>query len=83
VTEIRISLARQPQTTGGGLPNDPRKFSRFKARIMALLLGALLIGFTIAAIILGSIVAAGILILVAALVLMAILRSVFRRIARK
>lgn len=63
--------------TGGGLPNGPRKFSRSKAGIMALLLGALLIGFTIAAIILGSIVAAGILILVADLALMAILRSVF------
>ncbi len=83
MTEIRISLARKSQPGGGGLPDPVRKWSPFKKAITALLVGALLIGFVIAAIILGSIVAAGILIFVVILVLVAVIRSIFRRMARR
>jgi len=83
VTEIRISLARRPQTAASGPPNGPRRITGLKAALMLIFLAAVSAGFVIAVLIVGSIVAAVILGVVAIILLMAAIRSGFRRLSQK
>ncbi|MFY9528118.1 MAG: hypothetical protein WBC04_07200 [Candidatus Acidiferrales bacterium] len=82
MTRTQITLVTGPALEIMGSPRPPRRFSRLKAALAALLVTSVAIGLILAALVLGSIIAAVILIVVAiALVLFSIKR--FFRLPRR
>jgi uncharacterized membrane protein len=82
VSDFRITVVQGRGTDSGRLPNGPRKTSGFKAALLTLLLVSVLVGFVIAAFVLGSLIAAGILLVVGVAIIIAAIRSGFRRLTR-
>jgi ABC-type arginine/histidine transport system permease subunit len=82
VTDYHITVVQGRGPGDGRLPNGPRRISGLKAALLTLLLTSVLVGFVLAALLLGSLVAAGILIVVAIAIVVALIRSGFRRLTR-